>query len=176
MEGVFQLASQKANSVGDLWSLINGQPASSQLNNNSTTNLSALGQQYGSAGQTFTIANSTAASTTSPVPGGSYSANTFTTSSVFGSVSDFDNVSSTGDMARALQIVKQQQLLYPDQLPPFDLTLVAVDEVGRIAKAAILGMQVSQETGGWSLADTMSNLGLSFVARSILYFRPGNVA
>ena len=72
---------------------------------------------------------------------------------------------------RTLQIVAGESLLYPDQLPAFDLTLVGVNELGFVSKFALLGVTITQETGGWSLADLQNNIGLTYVARQILYWR-----
>lgn len=68
------------------------------------------------------------------------------------------------DAARAAMSVK---LNYTDQLPPFDLTLVAVNKAGDSARCSIFGMNLHQETTGYSQNDIGTNVGFSFTAIAV---------
>jgi len=61
---------------------------------------------------------------------------------------------------------------YSDQLPPFDLTLIGVTRDGRAAKASIFGIQITQETSGFSSADMSNATGFTFVALAVVPWRP----
>lgn len=68
---------------------------------------------------------------------------------------------------------KARELInYPDQIPPFDLTLVGINESGAAASCSIFGIQITQETDGKSMNDMNPTIGLSFVARHINPWRP----
>lgn len=60
---------------------------------------------------------------------------------------------------------------YSDQLPPFDLTLVGVNKAGDGARCSIFGMQVTQETAGFSQNDLGNSVGMSFVALAVSPWR-----
>lgn len=60
---------------------------------------------------------------------------------------------------------------YSDQLPPFDLTLVGVTKSGDSARCAIFGMQITQETAGFSMNDLGNSVGMSFVALAVSPWR-----
>jgi len=68
------------------------------------------------------------------------------------------------DAARSQGSVKFN---YSDQLPPFDLTLVGVTKSGHAARCSIFGMQVTQETAGFSQNDLGNSVGMSFVALAV---------
>lgn len=72
------------------------------------------------------------------------------------------------DTARA---ISSQKFSYSDQLPPFDLTLVGVTKSGDAARCSIFGMQVTQETAGFSQNDLGNSVGMSFVALSVSPWR-----
>jgi len=65
----------------------------------------------------------------------------------------------------------RQKISYSDQIPPFDLTLVGVNKAGAAARCAIQGMNISQETGGFSNNDLGNAVGFSFTALRIDHWR-----
>jgi hypothetical protein len=72
------------------------------------------------------------------------------------------------DAARSAASVKFN---YSDQLPPFDLTLVGVTKGGDAARCSIFGMQVTQETAGFSQNDLGNSVGMSFVGLAVSPWR-----
>lgn len=72
------------------------------------------------------------------------------------------------DQARiAADLVGATKVNYADQIPPFDLTLVGVAPNGRAARCTVFGIDITQETGGWSMQDLGNSVGFSFTARAI---------
>lgn len=67
----------------------------------------------------------------------------------------------------ASDLVGATKINYADQIPPFDLTLVGVAPNGRAARCTIFGIDITQETGGWSMQDLGNSVGFSFTARAI---------
>jgi hypothetical protein len=61
---------------------------------------------------------------------------------------------------------------YVDQLPPFDITLSAVNEYGAAAYMRILGVEIMNEGSGSSIDDIVLESQMSYVARSIAPWRP----
>lgn len=61
---------------------------------------------------------------------------------------------------------------YSDQIPPFDLTLVGVNDAGFSAYATLFGITITQETAGFSMNDLGNTVGMSFVALNISPWRP----
>ena len=72
------------------------------------------------------------------------------------------------DAARSAASVKFN---YSDQLPPFDLTLVGVTKGGDAARCSIFGMQVTQETAGFSQNDLGNSVGMRFVGLAVSPWR-----
>lgn len=70
-------------------------------------------------------------------------------------------------LMQTARIVGSQKFMYSDQIPPFDLTLVAVNNQGYAARAAVLGMRITQETTGFSQNDLSNAVGMSYVALSV---------
>lgn len=73
------------------------------------------------------------------------------------------------DASRAAGAVKFN---YTDQLPPFDMTLVGVTKAGDGARCSLFGLQVTQETAGFSQNDIGNSVGMSFVALAVSPWRP----
>lgn len=65
-----------------------------------------------------------------------------------------------------------RRINYSDQIPPFDLTLVGVNDAGYSAYATIFGITITQETAGFSMNDLGNTVGMSFVALNISPWRP----
>lgn len=70
------------------------------------------------------------------------------------------------------RLVGAQKFVTADQVPPFDLTLVGVTRSGDAAKCALFGIQITQETAGYSNNDLGSSVGMSFVALGVSPWRP----
>jgi hypothetical protein len=75
-------------------------------------------------------------------------------------------------LAETARIVGAQKFNYSDQLPPFDLTLVGVTKGGDAARCSLFGLQVTQETAGFSQNDLGNSVGMSFVALAVSPWRP----
>ena len=61
---------------------------------------------------------------------------------------------------------------YSDQLPPFDMTLVGVNDAQYAARCAIFGITITQETAGFSSNDLGNAVGISFTALRVSPWRP----
>jgi hypothetical protein len=59
---------------------------------------------------------------------------------------------------------------YADQVPPFDIVLVANNEYGASAKMKIIGVEILNDGLGVSIDDTVIESQSTFVARTILPF------
>jgi hypothetical protein len=64
------------------------------------------------------------------------------------------------------------QCNYSDQLPPFTVTLTAMNEYGNRSVLHILGVELINEGSGISIDDIVTETQMTFVARSILGWRP----
>ena len=56
---------------------------------------------------------------------------------------------------------------YPDQIPPFDITITAANEYGQIAMMIIGGVEILNEGSGMSIDDIVTEQSMTFVARSV---------
>jgi len=70
-------------------------------------------------------------------------------------------------LMQTARIVGGQKLSYSDQIPPFDLTLIGVNNQGAAARCALLGMRITQETTGFSQNDMSNAVGMSYVALAV---------
>ena len=70
-------------------------------------------------------------------------------------------------VATAARIVAQRRIQYVDQLPPFDLTLVFINEAGAFAYMALLGVQFANEGYGYTLDDLSSATAVTYVATGV---------
>ncbi|GIV21957.1 MAG: hypothetical protein KatS3mg023_3708 [Armatimonadota bacterium] len=70
-------------------------------------------------------------------------------------------------VASAARIVAQRRIQYVDQLPPFDLTLVFINENGAFAYMALLGVQFANEGYGYTLDDLSSATAVTYVATGV---------
>ena len=70
-------------------------------------------------------------------------------------------------IASAARIVAQRHIQYVDQLPPFDLTLVFINETGAFAYMALLGVQFANEGYGYTLDDLSSATAVTYVATGV---------
>lgn len=62
-------------------------------------------------------------------------------------------------------------ILYPDQLPAFDMTLVCINKNGFGKYAAIQGINITQVTDGMSMSDMNSMVGYSFMAMRCTHWK-----
>jgi len=73
------------------------------------------------------------------------------------------------------QVVGQELIDYVDMIPPFDIKIIGVNEVGASASCVLYGVQVTQETDGRSMNDLSPSMGLSFVFEKAVPWRPYQV-
>lgn len=57
---------------------------------------------------------------------------------------------------------------YVDQLPPFDIAIVAVNEYGKAATMRIYGCEILNEGSGFSIDDIVIENQMTYVCRTIL--------
>lgn len=62
---------------------------------------------------------------------------------------------------------------YVDQIPPFDVTIAAVNEMGATASMIIWGVEILNEGYGISVDDMVSEQQMTYVARAITRWRKG---
>jgi hypothetical protein len=68
-----------------------------------------------------------------------------------------------------------QQVVAPwfsDQIPPFDITLAAANEYGALAVMRIYGVEILNEGYGVSIDDIVSEQQMTYVARTLIGWRP----
>jgi hypothetical protein len=70
--------------------------------------------------------------------------------------------------------LKSEKIRFADQIPPFDITLIGVNDEGAVSRCAFYGVHVTQETGGWSMMDLNNAAGFSFVCMDCEPWRPLN--
>lgn len=160
LEQIFQISKRKITSVGSLWEM------DKDFKNK-------VGQPGASETQTTTVPGGTGSNPNWIYPETDARQDTTGSSATF-----LRGVSRTAyeqevkrmetDAARAVGATKFN---YSDQLPPFDLTLVGVTKSGDAARCAIFGMQVTQETAGFSQNDLGNSVGMSFVALAVSPWR-----
>lgn len=61
---------------------------------------------------------------------------------------------------------------YVDQIPPFDITLAGANEYGALMVMQIFGCEILNEGYGISIDDTNSEMQHTYVARSIMPWKP----
>lgn len=71
----------------------------------------------------------------------------------------------------AAALVGARKIEYSDQIPAFDLTVIGVVQQGIAARCTIFGLEITQETAGFSQNDIGTSVGLSFVARAVSRWR-----
>lgn len=62
--------------------------------------------------------------------------------------------------------------VYADQLPPFDITLAAANEMGQLATMRIFGVDILNIGSGMSVDDIVNEQQATFVARSLTDWMP----
>ena len=71
------------------------------------------------------------------------------------------------EMAETYALIATRRVRYSDQVPPFDITITMVNEIGQCAYTAIHGVQLVNEGWGYTLDDLNSEVAFTFVARAI---------
>jgi len=61
---------------------------------------------------------------------------------------------------------------FSDQIPPFDITLAAANEYGSLAVMRIYGCEILNEGYGVSIDDIVSEQQMTYVARTLIGWRP----
>ena len=61
---------------------------------------------------------------------------------------------------------------YVDQLPPFDTTIIAVNEYGKAAQMRIYGCEILNEGSGFSIDDIVIENQMTYVCRTLLPWQP----
>jgi hypothetical protein len=101
---------------------------------------------------------------------------------LFGSPLDLDNVSrsslagdlqeqadgSTFSAGSVSDNWSARQAFYVDQLPSFDIAIVAVNEYGKAATMRIYGCEILNEGSGFSIDDIVIENQMTYVCRTIL--------
>ena len=68
-------------------------------------------------------------------------------------------------------IVESQQPEYEDEIPPFDITISFANEYGQKATVVIYGVEILNESNGFSIDDVSSEKACTFIARRVEYMR-----
>jgi hypothetical protein len=61
---------------------------------------------------------------------------------------------------------------FADQIPPFDITLAAANEYGSLAVMRVYGCEILNEGYGVSIDDIVSEQQMTYVARTLIGWRP----
>lgn len=72
-------------------------------------------------------------------------------------------------------VAADQEVVAPwftDQIPPFDITLAAANEYGSLAVMRIYGCEILNEGYGVSIDDIVSEQQMTYVARTLVGWRP----
>lgn len=106
---------------------------------------------------------------------------------IFSSVSDLNDATNTADLSllgggdpldpefNESNIADNFQLnkaFYVDQLPPFDVTIIAANEYGKAATMRIYGVEILNEGSGFSIDDIVIESQMTYVCRTILPWQP----
>jgi hypothetical protein len=155
IQEVFQMHRRGLGTIGDLWNLSQGMSNGNNLRNGNF-----------SADQATGTNSLRASGNSNPFDSGD-AAN-------FGGLTNFRGL-SPDDFNRQLMdqiietanIVGATKVIYADQLPAFNITLVGANKAGAAARCTLFGVQITQETGGYSQNDLGSSIGMSFVAQTV---------
>jgi hypothetical protein len=160
LEQVFHLSRSEIFNQYDIWSALGGSPAQQVLN---TTDFTIVG--------TNRAVNSASVSTELNPPGAStgIGANN-------ANVRGLSRVAYENELRQMVKetaaLIGAQKIDNSDQLPPFDLTLVGVNQGGAAAYCTLFGMTITQETAGFSMNDLANTVGMSFTALYVSPWRP----
>lgn len=161
LQQVFNLSNRGVNTLGDAWALSEAS-LNSRIQTVAPAEATAAVKSLGSAADKY---DGTASS---------YTATTF--GNMRGLSPDEYRAQLADQIRNAAETVAATRFNYSDQIPPFDLTLVGVNKTGAAAKCTIFGMQITQETGGYSQNDMGNSVGVSYVALSATPWTPLDAA
>jgi hypothetical protein len=149
LEEVFALKARNINNVGDIWAMNIGGIAA---RNNSTVISNATGgiQKLGTR-----------------IRASAGDEQSYTFNAIRGMSSSEYQKQIQDQIKFAAQLVASRPLEYSDELPPFDMTLIGVNDMGAAAKCSIFGVEITQETGGFSQNDMGNSVGMGYVARKV---------
>jgi hypothetical protein len=85
--------------------------------------------------------------------------------------SDFDDLQNSGAGFTADNVSDNwsaRNAFYVDQLPSFDIAIVAVNEYGKAATMRIYGCEILNEGSGFSIDDIVIENQMTYVCRTIL--------
>jgi hypothetical protein len=101
-------------------------------------------------------------------------ANDVSISSSSGGLADLEEVdgASSFDASNVSGSFTLTNAWYVDQLPPFDVAIVAVNEYGKAAQMRIYGIEILNEGSGFSIDDIVIENQMTYVARSIYHWSP----
>ena len=88
-----------------------------------------------------------------------------------GTVGEFTATDAGNDL-RAMY--KQAKAFYVDQILPFDVAIVAVNEYGQSAQMRLYGCEILNEGSGFSIDDIVVENQMTYVCRTILPWRKWN--
>jgi len=72
------------------------------------------------------------------------------------------------DASNVSDAYQANQAWYVDQLPPFDVVIVAANEYGQAAQMRIYGVEILNEGSGFSIDDMVIENQMTYVCRTIL--------
>lgn len=154
-----EVFAQVSNSTGS--AIQRAENTNGLINANNETNVPVAlttvgGQRFGSSLTPFTGAEGTPGANAS----GPYSRNIRETQY------DVGNLTSNYSVA---------PVFYVDQILPFDITIVAVNEYGQSAQMRLYGCEILNEGSGFSIDDIVIENQMTYVCRTILPWRSFNL-
>ena len=69
-------------------------------------------------------------------------------------------------------IALETNIVYADEIPPFDITISFANEYGQKARLVIYAVELLNEASGFSIDNVTSEKACTFVARRVEYMRP----
>ena len=69
-------------------------------------------------------------------------------------------------------VAKKADIVYADEIPPFDITISFANEYGQRARLVLYGVEILNEASGFSIDNVTSEKACSFVARKVEYMKP----
>jgi hypothetical protein len=82
------------------------------------------------------------------------------------------NADLQNEIRSVYNFVRDQKLLYSDQIPEFDITVTMVNEQGNAAWCIIGGIVLANEGWGYTLDDLLSEVAFTYVARYVTPLSP----
>jgi hypothetical protein len=87
----------------------------------------------------------------------------------------YDPNAGTFDESKASGMVVAAEFEYPDQIPPFNITVVFQNEYGQAAKLELLDVEILNSGMGFSVDDVTMEMACTFICRSMKHMRPINL-